>query len=125
MTRRAPQAAMACCSPGQSAWSLSTKPRSSARRRRAPRSCIQPEAKASEYAPKRFIQAVPAAEGGASTSARLKSAGSATSETRRIGGSVTPLAAYASFSGATAPCTTIGPIEASTAAAIRCALPKA
>ena len=38
--------------------------------RRAPRTCIQPEAKASEYSPKRRSQGEPATPGGASTSAR-------------------------------------------------------
>ena len=42
-----PLAAMADISPGQSAWSDRMKPRSTARRRHAPRSCIQPLAKAS------------------------------------------------------------------------------
>jgi hypothetical protein len=43
----APVASIAPSSPGQSAWSDSTKPRSTPRRRRAPRSSIQPLANAS------------------------------------------------------------------------------
>ena len=81
---------MARCSPGQSAWSDSTKPRSTLRRRRAPRNCIQPLAKASLCSPKRLSQALPCTDGGAITSARFRLALSGTSLTRFVSGNETP-----------------------------------
>ena len=90
MTRSAPVAAIARCRPGQSAWSLRTKPRSIERRRRAPRSCIQPLAKASLNSPKRRVQVEPCTEGGATISARRNSALSLTSVAIGVSGSVDP-----------------------------------
>ena len=65
---------MADCRPGQSAWSLSTKPRSTPCRRRAPRSCIQPLAKASLASPRRLAHALPCTAGGAIASVGATSA---------------------------------------------------
>src|SRR5690606_5445506 len=56
----APGPSIALSRPGQSAWSDMTKPRSTPRRLRRPRTCIQPLANASDAsAPNRFIQGVP------------------------------------------------------------------
>jgi hypothetical protein len=68
--RLAREAFTACTSPGKSAWSESTKPRSNPRRRRTPRIVIQPLAIAILVSPNVRNQRLPAAEGGAITIAR-------------------------------------------------------
>ena len=61
-------ASMAPRSPRQSAWSETVNPWSKPRRRRGPRSVIQPEAKAVDTSPNFRIQGEPLADGGAITS---------------------------------------------------------
>ena len=60
-----PVASIAAFSPGQSAWSDRTKPRSTPLRRRGPRSCIQPLANAVATLPNFRSQVEPSVDGGA------------------------------------------------------------
>src|SRR5215207_3570719 len=66
-TRSAPVPSTVARMDGQSTWSDKTKPRSSARRRRAPRTRIHPDANAVEMLLKRRSHVLPAADGGATT----------------------------------------------------------
>ncbi len=66
-TRVAPLSWTAVSRPGQSAWSDRTYPRSTAFRRRAPRTRIHPEATASDAGSNFLTHAEPDADGGAIT----------------------------------------------------------
>ena len=83
---------MAVSKPGKSAWSETTKPLSKPRRRRTPRSVIQPDAIATLVSPNSPSQRLPATLGGAITSDRPPPIFRALGGTRSIGGSRTPLA---------------------------------
>ena len=95
---------MAHSKPGQSARSESTKPRSSARRRRVPRTRIQPLAIASEYGSNLRIHGVPAADGGAITSDPANSCLRDSALTGFVSGNATPDARYARVTTSVAPC---------------------
>ena len=83
---------MAASSPGKSAWSDTEKPLSKPRRRRTPRSIIQPEAIATLDSPKSLSHELPSTLGGAMTSARPSPTRRAPAGTRSIDGNRTPLA---------------------------------
>ena len=89
-TRSAPVASMAASRLGQSTWSDTVKPRSTARRRRMPRMAIQPDANAVDCAPNRR------AHGRAIRRGRRDHDGAAASRARSdtaawvVGGSATP-----------------------------------
>ena len=63
-------ASIAPSRPPQSAWSETVNPRSKPRRRRGPRSVIQPDANAVDTSPNLRTQGVPFADGGAMTRPR-------------------------------------------------------
>src|SRR5262245_18876670 len=94
-------------------------------RRRLPRTCIQPEASAGDCLPNLRSHGELAAEGGAITSAVPRVDFRISGSARDVGGSLTPAVWYASTNLAIAPCTMIGPIDASIPLRIRCAFPNA
>ena len=105
MMRSAPVSFTACSRSSQSAWSLSTKPRSRLPRRRQPRNCIQPLTMAVLKGRIRRVHGVPMAEPGVMTSAFFSSSFGVSGVTCFTSGNWRPACASASFMLATAPCT--------------------
>src|SRR5262249_18319837 len=93
-TCSAPDSLTTVCSPGQSTWSDRTNPRSTARRRRAPRTRIHPDAIAVDAGTNRRVQAELCASGGARIIAPAHFVPAGAALTGCVGGSATPAARY-------------------------------
>ncbi len=126
MTRRAPVSRTVRIRSGQSAWSDTTNPRSWFRRRRLPRTRIQPEAKPVCALRNRLIHGLPAAEGGASTSSPANPSPVSASRSGTVGSMSMPACRYTSTPAAIAPCNSAGrSVCRASSANSRCALPSA